>query len=173
MFKPITQETKKKKHTKKRDCLFVDSTRTVSEESKLMFNMNEKWKFCAKFRIGLIRLTYNLVSSCGVWLWLHERRQRPANSEGLIWTDSKTEPSLPLMTYWLQLNFQVQVPCALALIDSDSLFSPFFVVVVVVISSSIFSNVPLNQPKISKCFCTHEYKNEGCVFFKPLSSLKR
>lgn len=165
MLKPITQETKKKECTQKISLPFcwLYWVRKASWCSTWMVNE----KCCSELRIRLIKLMYKQVASYGVWLWLHKRNRRPANSKWLVRRDSKTEQSLPLIHGWRHLNSHVWDLHALT--DSSNLFSPF----IFLKSLSCFSNAPWNQSKISKCFFTHEYENEGYDFFQPLSHLKR
>lgn len=78
---------------------------------------------------------------------------------------SKTKPSLANVADEFQLSDDgTLVP---SLIPTACSLCSFF------IPSSVFlTNVPLNQPKISKGFCTHEYKNWGYDFSTSFTSGK-
>lgn len=98
----------------------------------------------------LIREMYNLASCYDVWLCIIRKEMEVDREQMTHFNASQTKPSLANVADQLQLSDD-GTP---VLIPTASSLCSFF------IPSSVFlTNVPLNQPKISKGFCTHEYKN--------------
>lgn len=103
-----------------------------------------------KLRNMLIIEMYNLASCYDVWLCIIRKEMEVDREQMTHFNASQTEPSLANVANQLQLSDD-GTP---VLIPTASSLCSFF------IPSSVFlTNAPLNQPKISKGFCTHEYKN--------------